>query len=166
MYQNQTPLPSSREYRRMILDSVSNLRFYRSVHPLLPLVSEYIHSRDCRELGVGKASIGNGVSVIIDEYKTVSSETRRLECHRKHIDLQMVLRGVEAIGFSTIRQCSSVAAYNDDKDVGFMQGPMDRFTLREDDFVLFFPHDVHMPGLASEKPGGRVKKMVVKLPVV
>lgn len=165
MYQNQTP-PAGFGAPRMILDSLSNLRLYRTVHPLLPVVSEFIFGHDCGELEPGKISLGHGITVGTNEYFTTAPESCRLECHRKFVDLQLVLSGVEEIGYACSGNCSPLTPYDREKDVEFFTGIMNRITLQPGLFALFFPQDAHMPGLVSGAAGCSVRKMVAKIPVV
>ena len=56
--------------------------------------------------------------------------------------------------------------YNAEKDLQFFGGA-DRavtMTFRDGDFALFFPQDVHMPGLKNEETNGEILKLVFKIP--
>ncbi len=148
----------------MILDSLSNFHRYVTVHRLFPLVSEFIHSRSLLDLDTGKISLGNGITAAINEYATKSPEEKFIKCHRKFIDVQVMLSGAERIGFANRQQCAVLSPYDEENDVEKLTGPADFFTLRENDFAIFFPHDAHMPGLISAGGAGKVLKMVVKVP--
>ena len=149
----------------MILDDLSNLVRYSCLHRLFPVVSDFLFSHDVSGFEPGTVSIGNGISLITSTYSTDTGIDRYLECHRKFIDLQMALDGSEEIGFAPSCFCRTQRSYDDQKDLELVQGSMDRITLRKSLFVLFFPGDAHLPGLAPGGVGGNIRKLVVKIPV-
>ncbi len=149
----------------MIHAALTDLARYYPVHRLLPLAGEFIFSHDCTGFSPGTTSLGNTITMIINAYTTEPEEKRRLECHRCNIDLQIVLSGSEQFGYTSRKMCESVSPYDTEKDVEFLRGPFQRITVQKGEFCLLFPHDAHMPGLASEGTAGMVKKMVLKIPV-
>jgi YhcH/YjgK/YiaL family protein len=116
------------------------------------------------ELEIGRIEIGNGIKVITDEYDTKGSENGFLECHKKYIDIQIVVSGVEEIGYCNRLLCDVREDYNEQTDVEKLSGEMAFFTLRNNGFAVFFPQDAHMPGLKSKGHMNRTKKIVFKVP--
>ena len=149
----------------MILDTLANFHRYLPVHRLFPIISEFIHGRDLLSLEVGKHPLGHGITVIIDEYTTRPTEDRFPECHRRFVDIQILLSGIETIGICPTSRVRTVTPYNTEKEYEKVSGPMDFITLRENDFAVFFPHDAHLPGTISGAAPASVRKMVVKVPV-
>ena len=55
-------------------------------------------------------------------------------------------------------------AYSPESDCLLLDGPGDFVTMTKGKFVLLFPHDAHMPGIADGEPGA-VTKVVGKIKV-
>jgi len=90
----------------------------------------------------------------------------RWEAHRRYIDIQYLVSGIERIGYTPVANLALTTPYDEDKDVAFYQGHGDILTLEPGMFAVFFPHDAHMPMLCEA--GGspkQVRKIVVKIPV-
>jgi YhcH/YjgK/YiaL family protein len=149
----------------MIIDTLANFHRYLTIHSLFPGVSEFIHGRDLGELDIGKYPLGRNITAGVSEYVTAAPGDRYGECHRRFIDIQVMIAGVEAIGVCPVERCRPAAPYDPEKDYGKLTGAMDFITLRENDVAVFFPHDGHMPGIAAAAGPCRVRKMVVKVPV-
>ena len=71
----------------------------------------------------------------------------------------MVLSGKEKIGYCPIELASNTTVYDESKDNAFWQAEWEWNTLSEGDFGIYFPQDVHAPGVGS----GKIKKAVFKI---
>ena len=87
-------------------------------------------------------------------------DSTRLEYHKKYADLQIELTGGEGWGYETAPG-TEVEPYQ--PDIGKKDSEDAVFgALGEGRFVLFFPGELHRPGV--EMPGcDRVRKAVVKI---
>ena len=72
--------------------------------------------------------------------------------------------GREAIGFVTLGIENILSEYNPDKDIIFFSGETAQLVLEADMFAVFFPQDIHRPGMQIDGPE-KVKKVVVKVRV-
>jgi YhcH/YjgK/YiaL family protein len=117
------------------------------------------------ELPSGKYEIGkNGMFALISEYETKGISQCFIECHRKYIDIQMLLSGREKIGVCNKKDCKE-EEYIEERDFQKLYGEVSFITLMPGMFAIFFPHDGHMPqAQCADKPES-VKKIVVKVPV-
>lgn len=152
----------------MIIDTLQNAAKYYSVHPLFAKAFEYIGGADLTNMESGTYEIsGDELKAIVSdkEGKTRQESLEKFECHRKHIDIQLCINGVEEIGWKPIQKCSAGKdGYNDVKDVEFWGDEPDTyFTLTNNQFVILFPEDVHAPMIGVD--GGSIKKMVIKVKV-
>ncbi len=117
-----------------------------------------------------KHEIGSGLFVMIDAYDTVPAEERQFEAHRKHIDIQMVIRGAERVDWCPLSELSiEHTPYHDKHDYGLYMPGADNvvtqsLTLTGQRVAVFYPSDGHRPGLQLDGPSA-VKKAVVKVPV-
>jgi YhcH/YjgK/YiaL family protein len=100
---------------------------------------------------------------LVQEYDSKLKEEGKWEAHRRYIDLQYVVKGVEGIGYANIHHLKQ-EEYDTGKDFLPLQGEGDLVTVRNGSFVLLFPEDAHMPGMAIGTPVS-VKKIVLKISV-
>ncbi|HEX7367212.1 MAG TPA: YhcH/YjgK/YiaL family protein [Pelobium sp.] len=147
----------------MIIDTLANADKYTSVHPLFAKAFEYIGATDLNAIEVGKYDIAEGLKAIVSDKAgmTAAESEAKFECHNQNIDIQVCIRGTENIGWKTRNECKEQKGdYNSEKDVLFFNDkPTMHFTLNDNQFVIFFPEDVHAPMIAD----GEVKKMVIKV---
>ncbi|MGB4399639.1 MAG: YhcH/YjgK/YiaL family protein [Daejeonella sp.] len=147
----------------MIIDTLDNAAKYYSVHPLFQKAFEYISTQDLKSLEAGKFDISEGLKGVIAEKEgmTAVDSAAKFECHNQNIDIQLCITGPEVIGWRPRSKCvSPKAEYNTEKDVLFFDDAPDmHFTLKDNQFAIFFPEDVHAPMIAS----GVVKKMIIKV---
>lgn len=146
----------------MIVDCLENYFLYGGLSPLLAKAFNYIHATDMSSLAAGHCEIdGNKLYAIVSEYATKPREQGKWEAHRRYIDLQYMVRGTERIGFCPIGRMKP-GPYDSEKDCLFLEGSGDFLTLNEGDFMVLWPGDAHMPGIAVEEPSP-VKKAVFKI---
>lgn len=149
----------------MILDSLDNLNKYLCIHQDFIDAAGFIGRQDLAELPSGKYDIGNrGVFALVSEYKTKEITQCFIECHRKYIDIQMILTGREKIGVCNKKDCAE-EAYIDDRDFQKLHGEVGFINLTPGMFAIFFPHDGHMPQAQYADKPETVKKIVIKAPV-
>jgi len=159
----------------MIIDRLSNLNasFYPSLFAAAGssgLVSRlqagfnYLQQTNLAAVPAGTVQIdGERVFAMIQEYNTKPRAQGFWESHRKYIDIQYVVSGVEHMGYVNIAQVTN-GAYDADKDLIVHEGSGSFILLPAGMFTLLFPNDVHMPQIAVDNPHP-VKKVVVKVAV-
>jgi biofilm protein TabA len=149
----------------MIYDVLSNFHNYIAIHPLFSVVSDFINSHDLSAVEIGRTTIAQGVFAVVNEYATDRIENKFIECHKRHIDIQIVLDGIEQVGICNKNECKIIEEYNEEKDLEKLEGKTDLITLKNGCFAIFFPQDGHVPGLIIGDKENRVKKAVFKIPV-
>jgi YhcH/YjgK/YiaL family protein len=148
----------------MIFDTLNHFDNYLGVHPLFGRVSEFLSDAALGELAEGRHQIGtDGCFALVSQYITLAPEEGFMECHRRHIDIQIVSRGVEEIGVCH-RSDAVVSAWDEERDFETLQGKVDYITLRPGSFVIFLPQDGHMPKIRHGESAS-VRKIVIKVPV-
>ena len=147
----------------MILDVLDNAGKYFSVHPLLAKAFDYIKSQNLKTLEVGKYEFADGLKAIVSDKQgmTAAESTAKFECHDKYIDIQLCISGKEQLAWKPRTECTSQkGSYNEEKDVLFYNDAPDTFfNMKDGQFAIFFPEDVHAPMISE----GTVKKMVIKV---
>ncbi|MDA8126366.1 MAG: YhcH/YjgK/YiaL family protein [Deltaproteobacteria bacterium] len=149
----------------MIIDTLANLHTYKPLHPLLGQVVAFIAKEDLGALKKGRIELTDGIYANVDEYETTALEDTFIECHKRYIDIQIIMAGVERIGICHTEEAKSSALYNEAGDFEKLDGKCDFLTLKKGYFVLFYPWDGHAPGLKIDSVPERVKKIVFKIPV-
>ena len=150
----------------MIVDSLQNASKYTSLHPLFAKAFAYINSTDLAALEVGKFDIdGDNLRGIVADKNGVpaAESTAKFECHNAHIDIQVCIRGKETMGWKPRGTCVlPQGEYNAEKDVLFFEDAPDMFFgLTDNQFVIFYPEDVHAPMIGE----GIIKKLVIKVKI-
>lgn len=151
----------------MIYDELLNLQKYSTIHPLFKTVIKFANSTNLENLENGKIGLGNNVTAIINVYKTGDIKDKFIECHKKFIDIQLVVSGKEKIGFCNRKHCTVTEEYSGENDFEKVNCNLDFVTLHPAEFAIFFPNDAHMPGVNhSGDKEEIVKKIVFKVPVI
>jgi len=147
----------------MIIDTVSNIALYATLHSKLGRALEYLAKTDLGTLPVGRTDIdGADIYCIVSEYDTRPAGELKWEAHRVYTDIQVVLSGAEAIGYAPVSALNVTAEYDVGRDVMFLEGQGTLMPALLGRFVVLTPHDAHMPGVSLDG-SSRVKKLVVKV---
>jgi len=128
---------------------------------------EYLAKADLAALPLGRTDIeGDDVYVMMSEGETKPPEQVKFEAHRRYIDIQLVVRGQEAIGVAPVPTLTTVEAYDSAKDIEFFAVPpqFSQLELRAGEFAVFAPGDGHRPSLHLDGPHVS-RKAVVKVSV-
>jgi YhcH/YjgK/YiaL family protein len=148
----------------MIIDLIRNAPLYYTLHPQFKRAFDYVNEIDIKAIPVGRHEIdAEAMYALVQKYDTKLKEEGKWEAHRRYIDLQYVVEGAEGIGYANIHHLKQ-DEYDSVKDFLPLQGEGDLVTVRSGSFVLLFPEDAHMPGMAIGTPAP-VKKIVLKISV-
>ncbi len=150
----------------MIFDDINNIKNYSQIDEK---IADFIIglSAECQ---LGRISLSNDglLYANVDEYVTRKASECKLEAHRKYIDIQLLLDGIEELDYIDVAGLSVSEAYDNARDVMFF-APCDKVlnkvVLTKGKFVLLYPHEAHQPQMAYKNEPSKVKKVVVKIPV-
>ena len=133
----------------MIIDSFANHGLYHHVHPLFSKAFTYLQSQDLDKLELGKHIIdGDDLFVIIMEYETKDEADCIKENHKKYVDIQYMVKGEEGMGVSLLNGQTPTTPYDDSRDAAFYKNDYESMIrVRQGEFAIFFPHDLHMPSI-------------------
>ncbi len=148
----------------MIFDNVKNKELYYAMHDGFKLGFDFIEKAIKENLAVGKYEIdGKKVWASVQAYD--SKDEAKWEAHRNYIDIQYIVSGVERMEYADIKECEPFVPYNEEKDVEFfLASSQADLICAKDTFAIFFPNDVHRPGLKLGE-NSPVSKIVVKVRV-
>jgi YhcH/YjgK/YiaL family protein len=148
----------------MVIDKIENYRLYSTLTKRLAKGFEFITNIDLVKIEPGKYEIENdAIFAIVQEYDTKEEQDSVLEGHHKYIDIQYVIQGVELMGFTPLTD-QVVVEENLEKDYTFYKGETSMLRVEEGMFTLFFPEDLHRPGVMAGQIS-KVKKVVVKVKI-
>ena len=147
----------------MIVDKIENAKLYYNLGDRMKKALDYIKQTDLKSLQPGKYEIdGDNIFALISEYQTKAESEGKLEAHRKYIDVQYVIEGEELMGYAPLGNQQILEPYKEENDIIFYTGEKSFTKVSKGMFAIFFPTDVHMPGICVENKSA-VKKLVIKV---
>ncbi len=148
----------------MILDILTNSVHYQHLHPHFEKAFTYLRSENFETLEPGKYVIeGDELFAIVAADNGIPKEDAKLEVHRKYIDIQFIVAGMDHMGWKPLTNCEHLHSdYNEEKDFALYADPAEMwFDVPPGYFTIFFPTDAHAPMVTLEK----IKKVVIKIAV-
>lgn len=148
----------------MILDVLENAHRYLALHKGFAKAFEFLLRPDLKELPVEKYEIdGEHVYAMVSKNPGRRKEDALLETHERHIDIQLLLAGIDDMGWKPKSLCKQpFGEYDQKADVQFFADEPDtRLSTGSGAFAIFFPEDAHMPLISP----GQLHKVVVKVAV-
>ena len=145
----------------MICDTLNHLHLYKGFQKNLDTAIEFLAVHPLDTLPLGRTEVdGENVFINLMEADLHPDEGSHPEYHKLYADLQIDLTGGEGWGYETAPG-TEVEPYH--SDIGQVDSPDAIFgTLGEGRFVLFFPGELHRPGVAMPDCS-TVRKAVVKI---
>ncbi len=148
----------------MIIDTIQNAAVYKNINAGIRTALEYLEATDFSALEPGRYAIdGDRIYASVDAYPTRRRATSGWEAHRRYIDVQYVVSGVEVMGIAPLDHLEVTVPYDNAQDAVRLVGDGDFVTVPAGTFAVFFPQDAHMPCLAAADAPGPVRKVVVKV---
>lgn len=152
----------------MIFDNMKNCKMYYGVNERFEKAFEFIKKAIDENLETGKYEIdGKNLYASIQEYETKTEDRCKFEGHENYIDIQCIISGCEMMGSADISKAVANTEYNAEKDVMFYENyyKATYCVAQDGEYCIFFPHDIHRPGMAYQDVPTTVKKIVVKVHV-
>lgn len=146
----------------MIYDKIEGLQKYKGISKNLDRAIEFIENTDLNTLPDGRTEIdGSRVFVNVMEAEAKGEEDLGFEIHKKYMDIQIDLKGTEAVALSM--EASVSADYREETDFGTVSAQKDVFcVLGEGRFIICMTGEPHMPGIAAAD-SRYLKKCVFKV---
>ena len=131
----------------MICDTLEHLARYNGLHPNLDTAIDYLLTHDLSALPNGRTEVdGDEVFINVMDAALHPDAGYHPEYHKLYADLQIDITGGEGWGY-TNEPGEEVGEYT--VDCGFQDSAsIVSGALGEGRFVLFFPTELHKPGLA------------------
>ena len=109
----------------MIFDKIDNISDYFEELPLLKKVEEFVADSNHKKLSDGTYEIdGKRVFAMIQSYRTKQqTQEMMFEAHKKYIDLQYIVNGIEKIRWAKLDKVDLVEErYSAGGDIAFYEG--------------------------------------------
>lgn len=152
----------------MVFDNLKNCELYFGMHPRFKEAFDFIKKAITENLAVGKYEIdGKELWASVQEYTSKLESEAKAEAHKNYIDIQFIVSGIEVIEGFDIDKATPKSEYNAIKDVMFYEDETNasKGILNANEYGIFFPHDVHKPGMCLNGEQDTVKKIVVKVKI-
>ena len=149
----------------MILDQLENMHRYLKIHPAMTAALEFLETVDLDGFTSGRREIsGDKIFALSTTGQGKGLTEAKLEAHRKYIDIQYAVSGIDNIGWKPLsRCCSPQGEYDAESDIIFFSDAPDTwFGLVPGTFAVFFPQDAHAPLAVN----GLLHKVVIKLQII
>ena len=110
--------------------------------------------------------LGDGAFALEQVYRSKPRPDGFFEAHRRYIDVQAIFEGEEWMEVADLSRATERVAYNPDRDLLVFHdiASASRWNVRAGEAAIFYPADVHMPGLCPESGSAVVRKTVIKVP--
>ena len=147
----------------MILARLEEADRYLALHPDFAAVFGFLRGQPLNDLPLGRIEIAVAMYAMVSRSATRPRSEARVEVHRKYIDIQYLISGVEEMGWKACGRClRRHDQYDAEKDIEFFDDAPDSYvTVLPGEFVVFFPEDAHAPLIGT----GVVHKVVIKVPM-
>lgn len=148
----------------MIFDTLANADRYAALHQRFPRAFGFLRDTDLKALAPGRYPVdGDNLIAIVETVPARSRDAAKLECHRKYIDIQLVLEGIDEMGWKPLHDCREpLADYHAEKDIQFFRdAPASWIATPPGAFCIFFPEDAHAPLVGT----GEIRKVILKVAV-
>jgi YhcH/YjgK/YiaL family protein len=139
-------------------------KFY-VLHPLFPKAFEFLKRPDIADLPVGRYDIdGDRCWANVQEAELKPLAERKLESHRRYIDIQAPITGPECIGLAEMDAAAQALPFDVENDYVLYEGASEPVRLEPGDFAIFFPPlGAHAPCCLAPNGPEKIKKVVVKV---
>jgi len=152
----------------MIVDTLKNCHMYYGIHKDFEKAFDFIKKAEAEKLPVGKYEVdGTKVFAIVQEYNSKNPADFKFEGHTKYIDIQYISSGIEEIEVMNIKDSKDGEGYIEEREVEFFAcgENIGKVILGESEYGIFYPDDLHKPGLMHNGESTPVRKILMKIAV-
>lgn len=150
----------------MIFDDIKNIKNYALIdEKIADFILNLTAAQECGKVFLSEDRL---TYANVEEYTTKTLENCKLEAHKKYIDIQLLLEGVEELDYINVEGLNVKEAYAPERDIMFFETPekvLNRIILETGKFALLYPHEAYQPQMAYKNAPSKVKKVVVKIPI-
>jgi biofilm protein TabA len=146
----------------VVSDLLANAHLYTALGTRIARGLQFLAETNLAGLAQGRHELdGTRLYALVSDYTPKPPAEGRWEAHRRYLDLQYVVSGVERMGVVPIDRLRA-GDYDADRDMLWLSGAGDFLTFGAGQFMILWPGDAHMPGIDAGE-AGPVRKVVVKI---
>lgn len=146
----------------MILCAIADFPRWTGLHPRFLALARFLEEADLGSLPEGRSPIdGEHLFALVSRAAQARPEAP-LEAHRTYIDVQVILAGVDLMGWAPLSACQEVSVpYDAGRDIAFFgDKPQSLVPVPGGHLAIFFPEDAHAPLIGE---AATVHKLVFKV---
>ena len=151
----------------MIKTTLEQLDHYACVHPRFEAAFKALREKAAEPFVKGKIPVcGDEIYINALEYDTRSVVDVKFEAHKVYIDVMLAISGMESISCRSGQIPEEmISDYNEENDcyLSGMEIPHSVFFMKPGDVCIFFPGELHAPGVFAEGERDHVTKFVMKV---
>ncbi len=145
----------------MIFDSLKHIENYKGLGDVYTAL-KFLAETDFTNMEIGKYELNENIYYMVQEYETKPKTVAEL--HEKYIDIQLIVSGKEVIGVAPIECEKELVEAKPEKDVWKYTCETQPIWLTDNEFMVLYPSDIHMPG-STIGESVKCRKVVVKVKV-
>lgn len=146
----------------MIVSNLQNSQRVERLHPLFKTLFDYVKTHDLLNAELGRIEIEEERLFINNvNPECVSFDKQVLELHRDYIDVHILLKGTERIGWKAIEDLTNeTKPYEKEGDCAlYADIPTTFIDLLPGQFMIVYPEDSHAPIIGN----GKIRKLIAKV---
>lgn len=145
----------------MIFDTLKNIENYKGLGKVYTAL-RFLADTDFSEYELGRYSLeGDDIYFMVQSYTTDPNKSLA-EGHEEYIDIQYIISGREIIAVAPIEGEKTLVEEKPGKDTKLYKCNTQPMVLIDGCFMVLYPSDLHMPGVADIEPCN-CRKVVVKV---
>jgi YhcH/YjgK/YiaL family protein len=148
----------------MLFESLANADRHTELPAAVLEAIAYLKRTDFSKLTEGRHEVeGDRIFAIVQKLDAKPQSAAKWEAHRKYIDVQYVLEGVERMGWREFFEGMPIETpYDETKDFMLYATDGKFFDVPAGSLAVFFPKDVHAPCLSAIDTPTHVRKVIMK----
>lgn len=149
----------------MITDHLTRSGIYRAISPKIAAGFDFL-IKATPDIELGEYFVIEGVKAIVSEYMTKSIFQPGYEAHKRVIDIQYPIIGLERVKWSPLDTMAVKTPYDEQKDVAYYEQPTQGtyVDIGNGFFAIMFPADGHGPQHFVTEPE-LIKKITIKVSI-
>ncbi len=134
----------------MIIGNIEDLNSIKGLNKNIDTVIDYIKNNNLCELKIGTHKVDDeSVYLVKENYKTKELDRCLLKSNKKYINLDVILKGQEIIGYINAKSCEEDTSYKVKDGVIKYKGNVVTciYEMRANSYALTFPEDAVISGI-------------------
>lgn len=146
----------------MIVDKIENRASYYCLGAEFKKALDFFADFNAEKVTRVDKYLNETTFVKIRPMLTKKPEEAKFEAHDLYADIHYLAEGIEEIGFAN-RYDMNITGEEKEKDVVFLEGEGEYFTLKKGWFAIMLPQDAHQPAVLRNSEPRPIVKLIAKV---